>query len=147
MSSAGIAAANCAIAAIAAQKRREEEAAKKKPPTDSPDNWYNFYDDEIAQAGSMISDIDKDIAKETDPYKLEFLKHRKDYWVRQAESAKRQQDQMARWRYELWESDRKEMERFHRMQAIINPIMNVVWGIMGAGSLFGIGVFIYFMLR
>jgi hypothetical protein len=148
MSSAGIAAANCMLAAINAAKRREEaETDKKKPPKDSSGNWYTFYNDEIAQARSMISDIDKDIEKETDPYRLEFLNHRKDYWVRQAESAKRQQDQMARWQYERWERERKEMERFHRIQAIVNPIMKAVWGIVGAGSLFGIGVFIYYMLR
>lgn len=148
MSSAGIAAANCLLAALGAAKRRKEaEAEQKKTPKDSSDNWYTFYNDEIAQAGSMISNINKDIEKETDPYRLEFLNHRKDYWVRQAKSAKRQQDQMARWQYERWERERKEMERFHRIQAIVDPIVNVVWGIIGAGSLFGIGAFIYFMLR
>ena len=103
MSRAGIAVANCMLAAIHVAKRRAEaEADQKKTPKDSSDNWYTFYNDEIAQAGSMISDIDKDIEKETDPDRLEFLNHRKDYWVRQAASAKRQQDQMARWQYERW---------------------------------------------
>lgn len=146
MSSAGIAAANCMLAAINAVKRREEdEAGRKKTPKDSSDNWYTFYNDEIARARSMISDIDKDIEKETDSCRLEFLNHRKDYWVRQAEASKRQQDQMARWQYERWERERKEMERFHRIQAIVNPIMKAVWGIVGAGSLFGIGAFIYYV--
>ena len=148
MSSAGIAAANCMIAAVGAVKRRKEaEAEQKNTPNDSSDHWYKFYNDEMAQAGSMIADIDKDIKKETDPYRLEFLNHRKDYWVRRAESAKRQQDQMARWQYERWENERKEMERFHRIQVIVDPIMKVVWGIVGAGSLFGICAFIYYMLR
>ena len=136
------------LAAVGAAKRRKDaEDEQKNTPKDSSDNWYKFYNDEIAQAGSMISDIDKDIEKETDPYRLEFLNHRKDYWVRQAATAKRQQDQMARWQYERWERERKEMERFHRIQAIVDPIMKVAWGIVGAGSLFGIGAFIYCILR
>jgi hypothetical protein len=59
----------------------------------------------------------------------------------------RQRDQMIQWETERWERERKEMERFHRIQAIVDPIVNIVFWIMGLGSLFGIGVFIYVMLR
>lgn len=147
MSSAGIAAANCMLAAIHAQKRREEEDAKKSNGKPEPNNWYNSYNENIAQAGSMISDIDKEIKNETDPHMIEFLNMRKNYWERQAKSSMRQRNQMIQWENERWERERKEMERFHRIQAIVDPIVNVVFWIMGIGSLFGIGVFIYFMLR
>jgi len=149
MSSAGIAAANCMLAAIHAQKRREEEEddAKKSKGNSEPHSWYNSYNERIGQAGSMISGIDKEIKNETDPYRLEFLNMRKRYWERQAESSMHQRDQMIQWENERWERERKEMERFHRIQAIVDPIVNVVFWIMGIGSLFGIGVFIYFMLR
>ena len=147
MSSAGIAAANCMLAAIHAQKRREEEDAKKSKGKPEPNSWYNSYNENIAQAASMISDIAKEIKNETDPHMIEFLNMRKNYWVRQAKSSMRQRDQMIQWEYERWERERKEMERFHRIQAIVDPIMKVAWGIVGAGSLFGIGTFIYFMLR
>lgn len=149
MSSAGIAAANCALAAIHAQKRREEEeeAAKKSKGKPERHNWYASYNERIAQAGSMISGIDKEIQNETDPHMIEFLKMRKEYWERQAKSSMRQRDQMIKWENERWERERKEMERFHRIQAIVDPIVNVGFWILGIGSLFGIGVFIYFMLR
>jgi hypothetical protein len=147
MSSAGIAAANCMLAAIHAQKRREEEDAKKSKGNPEPHSWYNSYNERIAQAGSMISDIDKEIKNETDPHMIEFLNMRKRYWEQQAKSSMRQRDQMIQWENERWERERKEMERFHRIQAIVDPIVNVVFWIMGIGSLFGIGVFIYFMLR
>jgi hypothetical protein len=147
MSSAGIAAANCMLAAIHAQKRREEEDAKKSNGKPEPNNWYNSYNENIAQAGSMISDIDKEIKNEKDPHMIEFLNMRKNYWERQAKSSMRQRDQMIQWETERWERERKEMERFHRIQAIVDPIVNIVFWIMGLGSLFGIGVFIYVMLR
>ena len=147
MSSAGIAAANCMLAAIHAQKRREEEDAKKSKGKPEPHSWYNSYNERIAQAGSMISGIDKEIKNETDPHMIEFLNMRKNYWERHAKSSMRQRDQMIQWENERWERERKEMERFHRIQAIVDPIVNVVFWIMGIGSLFGIGVFIYFMLR
>lgn len=147
MSSAGIAAVNCALAAIHAQKRREEEDAKKSKGNSESHSWYNSYNERIAQSGSMISDIDKEIKNETDPHMIEFLNMRKEYWVQQAKSSMRQRDQMIKWENERWERERKEMERFHRIQAIVDPIVNVVFWIMGIGSLFGIGVFIYFMLR
>jgi hypothetical protein len=147
MSSAGIAAANCMLAAIHAQKRREEEDAKKSNGKPEPNNWYNSYNENIAQAGSMISDIDKEIKNEKDPHMIEFLNMRKNFWERQAKSSMRQRDQMIQWENERWERERKEMERFHRIQAIVDPIVNIVFWIMGLGSLFGIGVFIYFMLR
>jgi len=149
MSSAGIAAANCALAAIHAQKRREEEeeAAKKSNGNPERHNWYASYNERIAQAGSMISDIDNEIKNETDPHMIEFLNMRKEYWERQAKSSMRQRDQMIKWENERWELERKEMERFHRIQAIVDPIVNVGFWILGIGSLFGIGVFIYFMLR
>ena len=147
MSSAGIAAANCMLAAINAQKRREEEDAKKSKGNPEPHSWYNSYNERIGQAGSMISDIDKEIKNETDPHMIAFLNMRKEYWERQAKSSMRQRDQMIQWENERWERERKEMERFHRIQAIVDPIVNVVFWIMGIGSLFGICVFIYFMLR
>ena len=151
MSSAGIAAANCALAAIHAQKRREEEeaeeAAKKSKGGSERHNWYASYNERIASAGSMISGIDKEIQNETDPHMIEFLNMRKEYWERQAKSSMRQRDQMIKWENERWEREREEMERFHRIQAIVDPIVNVVFWILGIGSLFGICVFIYFMFR
>ena len=149
MSSAGIAAVNCALAAIHAQKRREEEedAAKKSKGNTEPHNWYASYNENIARAGSMISDINKEIKNETDPHMIEFLNMRKEYWERRAKSSMRQRDQMIKWENERWERERKEMERFHRIQAIVDPIVNVVFWILGIGSLFGIGIFIYYMLR
>lgn len=147
MSSAGIAAANCMLAAINAAKRREEEDAKKSKGNLEPNNWYNSYNENIAQAGSMISDINKEIKNETDPHMIEFLNMRKEYWERRAKSSMLQRDQMIKWENERWERERKEMERFHRIQAIVDPIINVAFWILGLGSLFGIGVFIYYMLR
>ena len=145
MSSAGIAAANCMLAAINAAKRREE-ASMSKGNTE-PTDRYKPYNDTIAQAGSMISDILREIRNETDPRTIEFLNHRKEYWVNKAKSAMRQRDQLMKWEYERLDRERKEMERFHRIQAIVDPLLKVGWGIIGAGSLFGIGAFIYYMLR
>ena len=147
MSSAGIAAANCMLAAINAAKRREEDDAKKLKGKSEPNNWYDSYNENIAQAGSMISDINKEIKNETDPHMIEFLNMRKEYWERRAKSSMRQRDQMSKWENERWERERKEMERFHSIQSIVDPIINVVLWLMGLGSLFGIGVFIYYMLR
>ena len=149
MSSAGIAAANCMLAAIHAQKRREEEEedAKKSKGKLKPNNWYNSYIENIDRAGSMISYINNEIKNETDPHMIEFLNMRKEYWERRAKSSMRQRDQMIKWENERLVQERKEMERFHRIQAIVDPIINVVFWIMGLGSLFGIGVFIYYMLR
>ena len=147
MSSAGIAAANCALAVIHAQKRREEEDATKAKGNPEPHNWYASYNENIARAGSMISGINKEIQNETDPHMIEFLNMRKEYWESRAKSSMRQRDQMIKWENERWERERKEMERFHRIQAIVDPIVNVVFWILGIGSLFGICIFIYFMLR
>ena len=149
MSSAGIAAANCMLAAIHAQKRREEEEeeAKKSKGKLEPNNWYNSYIENIDRAGSMISYINKEIKNETDPHMIEFLNMRKEYWERRAKSSMLQRDQMIKWENERLIQERKEMERFHRIQAIGDPIINAVFWIMGLGSLLGIGVFIYYMLR
>ncbi len=147
MSSAGIAAANSMIAVVGAATRREEDDAKNSKGNPEPNNWYNSYNENIAHAASMISDINQEIKNETDPHMIEFLNKRKEYWERRAKSSMCQRDQMIKWENERWERERKEMERFHRIQAIVDPIVNGAFWIMGIGSLFGICVFIYFMLR
>ena len=146
--SAGIAAANAMFAVINAQKLRKEaeETAKQNNVEQNAHTWQHDYTQRIAQAGSMISDIDKELKEETDPHMIEFLKMRKAYQIRQAESSQKQMDQMFKWQNELWLQDRERMEKFHRYQTIVDKVLNVVEIIVLVGCLSGLGVFGYFMI-
>ena len=146
--SAGIAAANAMFAVINAQKlhKEDEETAKQNNVEQNTHAWHHDYTQRIAQAGSMISDIDKELKEETDPYMIKFLKMRKAYHVRQAESSQKQMDQMFKWQNELWLRDIERMKKIHHRQLIVDKVLNVVKKIIFAGCLLGLGVFCYFTI-